>query len=721
MRTLGRLLAIVCVGLAGCSPSEPRGGTDGAPAPAPRTRTAAAVPSEFKGDLPGLRQRGELRILVQRRSASWLPRSGSPLDTDRRQAIALAADLGLGVTFVAVEDFEDLIPALLEGRGDLIVENLTATPERRKRVAFSVPVAFVREQVVARADDEALAGPPDLAGRTIAVQRSSSFWETAQALSAAHPGLKVETAPESLDVDGLLDAVASGELDLTLMDSNVMDAAVHWRSDLRVALDSGRQAVIAWAMRPGAVELRKAVDTFLANSRRDPERLGRSHYSDDLPGLRERGVLRVLTRNSSSTYFITRGEVVGFEYDLARRFAEQLGLRLEMVVPPSRHDLGRWLREGKGDVIAAGLTASDERAEREGVAFSRMMNEVRETVVARFDESEPHAPVPLSVAELAGRQLVVRRSSSYWRTLEAIRDEAGFELAAAPESLETEELIARVGNGEYDLTVADSQILAIEQSWRADVQPAFALPGAIFHAWAVRPSNPELLAAIDAFFDEEYRGLFYNVTRNKYFGNATSIRERLALRPKNTGAISPYDDLVKRYSPRFGFDWRLVVAQMFQESRFDPKARSFAGARGLLQVMPRTARELGYDDLEDPEIGIRAGLDYLAWVRDRFEPSIPSAERTWMTLAAYNVGAGHVRDAQRIAVEHGLDPTRWFGHVEAALLLKQKPEIHRKTRFGYARASEPVAYVRNIRDRYEAYLQSGAGLPPVAARRAAAK
>ena len=137
--------------------------------------------------------------------------------------------------------------------------------------------------------------------------------------------------------------------------------------------------------------------------------------------------------------------------------------------------------------------------------------------------------------------------------------------------------------------------------------------------------------------------------------------------------------------------------------------------------MPRTARELGYDDLEDPEIGIRAGLDYLAWVRDRFEPSIPSAERTWMTLAAYNVGAGHVRDAQRIAVEHGLDPTRWFGHVEAALLLKQKPEIHRKTRFGYARASEPVAYVRNIRDRYEAYLQSGAGLPPVAARRAAAK
>ncbi len=218
------------------------------------------------------------------------------------------------------------------------------------------------------------------------------------------------------------------------------------------------------------------------------------------------------------------------------------------------------------------------------------------------------------------------------------------------------------------------------------------------------------MAAIDAFFDAEYRGLFYNVTRGKYFGNASSIRRRLASRPEQTGSISPYDHLVKRYSPRFGFDWRLVVAQMFEESRFDPKARSFAGARGLLQVMPRTARELGYENLEDPETGIQAGLDYLAWVHERFDPSLATSERTWLTLAAYNVGAGHVRDAQRIAADQGLDPGRWFGHVEKALLLKQKPEFHRKTRFGYARGSEPVAYVLAIRDRYEAYVQAGAGL-----------
>ncbi len=319
--------------------------------------------------------------------------------------------------------------------------------------------------------------------------------------------------------------------------------------------------------------------------------------------------------------------------------------------------------------------------------------------------------MPRAVGELTGRTFVVRRSSSYWDTLEALRDEgvADFELVAAPESYETEEIIARVGSGEYDLTLADSDVLAVEQSWREDVVAAFPLGNEIAHGWAVRPDNPKLLAAIDAFFDREYRGLFYNVTRDKYFGNASSIRERLASRPRHTGWISPYDDVVKRLSPRFGFDWRLVVAQMFQESRFDPKARSFAGARGLLQVMPRTARELGYQNLDDPETGIQAGLDYLAWVRERFDAGLPASERTWMSLAAYNVGPGHVRDARRIAVEQGLDPNRWFGNVEKALLLKQRPEIHRKTRFGYARAQEPVAYVRAIRDRYEAYLQSGAG------------
>lgn len=696
------LLGLALLLSSSCTPPEPTGATETAEA---NSHTLALELST--DDLPGLRKRGELRILVQRRSVDWLPRDGSPLDADRLQAASLARDLGLRATFVALESFDELIPALLEGRGDLVVENLTVTDERREQIAFSAPIALVREQVVTRAGDEALGSPADLDGRRIHVQRASSFWPSAEALKEKYPGLQIEPAPPELDVDGLLDSVASGRFDLTLMDSNVMDANLQWRDDLRVAFDLGQNHATGWAMRPDARALRTAVDSFLSRSGRNPDAPGRVVHSDDLPGLKERGVLRVITRNSSSTYFITRGELVGFEYDLARRFAEQLGLRIEIVVPPSRADLTRWLLEGKGDLIAAGLTASADRAEREGIAFSRMMHEVLETVVARRDDPKG---VPRAVEELSDRTFSVRRNSSYWETLEGLRaDGADFELVAVPENLETEEVIAGVGAGQYDLTLADSHILSIEQTWRDDVEAAFPIGNPIAHGWAVRPENSELLAAIDAFFDAEYRGLFYNVTRDKYFRNSSSIQQRLASRPVNTGWISPYDDLVRRHSLRFGFDWRMVVAQMYQESRFDPKARSFAGARGLLQVMPRTARELGYTDLEDPETGIRAGLDYLAWVRERFDSRLSASERTWLTLAAYNVGSGHVRDAQRIAVERGLDPNRWFGHVEQALLLKQRPEVHRKTRFGYARASEPVAYVRAIRDRYEAYVQSGAG------------
>jgi membrane-bound lytic murein transglycosylase F len=694
------LLLLLSMPLTGCSkPSEL--GSERAETPPP---DVAPQPELWTDDLPGMRERGELRILVQRRSAAWLPRDGSPQDADRSHAERLAEALGVSARFVAVENFEDLIPALLAGRGDLIVENFTVTDERRKRVRFSSPVELVREQIVTRADDAALADLPDLAGRRLAVQRSTSFFRTAQELAEKHPGLEIETAPENLDLDELLDGVATGRFDLTLMDSNVMAAAARWRDDLRVAIDLRQNHVIAWAMRPDAPLLRKNVDTFLARSAGHAGDRERRLYTDDLPGLTKRGVLRVITRNSSSTYFITRGELVGFEYDLARHFAEQLGLRIEIVVPPSRDDLFRWLLEGRGDIIAAGLTASPERAAQEGVAFSRMMQEVRETVVTRL---EPTRPAPGSIEELAGRTLAVRRSSAYWETLDALRrDGIDLQIVAVPENLETEQIIARVGEGEYEMTVADTHILAIEQTWRDDIRSAFPLGDPIAHGWAVRPDNPKLLAAIDAFFDKEYRGLFYNVTHDKYFGNPTSIEKRLASRPMNTGWISPYDDLVRRHAAPFGFDWRLIVAQMFQESRFNPKARSFAGARGLLQVMPRTARELGYTGLEDPETGIRAGVDYLAWVRERFDADLSAADRTWLTLAAYNVGAGHVRDAQRIAVDQGLDPDRWFGNVEQALLLKQKPEFHRKTRYGYARASEPVAYVRAIRDRYQAYVQA---------------
>ncbi len=145
---------------------------------------------------------------------------------------------------------------------------------------------------------------------------------------------------------------------------------------------------------------------------------------------------------------------------------------------------------------------------------------------------------------------------------------------------------------------------------------------------------------------------------------------------------------------------------MYQESRFDPKARSWAGAQGLLQVMPRMANQLGLTNLQDPAVGIHAGVKYLAWLRENFTGDIEQTEQTWFTLAAYNAGYGHVLDARRLAAELKLDPDRWFGNVEQAMLLLSKPKYYKRTRYGYVPGGQPVIYVREIKQRYAAYVRA---------------
>lgn len=694
-RIVALLLSATLCGLIGCG--DPSSRSPAAVSSAPPSAALLDAPLAHLGDLKRIRGEGELRLLALRSSYGFLPRSGSPAEAERRLAEGLAQQLGLEPTWIFVDRFDDLVPALLDGRGDLIVDNFTATPERRDKVAFSMPVAAASEVLVTRASEPELKKERQLRGqaRRIAVRPSSSFWETAVALQSRVTDLEIESAPEELDTDALLDGVAQGRFDLALADSNLVHSTLGWRNDIRIAFEVGAPQMIAWAMRPDSVRLRRAVDGYLAAR---SARSGGAVARDDLDGIRERGVLRVLTRNSASTYFIWKGELLGFEYDLARRFADRHGLRLEVVVPPSRSDLIPWLLDGRGDLVAAGLTKSQERADSEGVRFSRNYLKGSEIVVTRADDTGINSP-----EDLAGRKVVVRRSSSYWSSLEdLVKSGIPLQLLAAPEDLETEQLIAGVAEGRYDVTVSDSHILDVELSWRRDVRAAFTLREKVEHGWATRPDNPDLSQAINAFLKSEYRGLIYNTLVAKYFKDPHKLQRQLAYRSPG-GTISPYDELVRKYARRYGFDWRLIVAQMHQESRFDPSALSYAGAQGLLQVLPRTGRELGFESLMEPDEGVHAGVRYLAWIRERMGDDVP--EKTWLSLAAYNAGYGHLRDARRIARERGLDPNRWFGHVEQAMLLKEQPEVYRQTRFGYARGREPVEYVRSIRDRYDAYLR----------------
>lgn len=658
--------------------------------------SGSAVPKYIEaGDLDAIRERGYLRILMPPHRPLTLPRRGYTIDQDQQLAEELARSLGLIPEVITIRNRSELLSALLQGRGDVVLARLTATPERRERFLFSVALDHVREMLVVRGEEDGIRELSDLSGLEVAVRRSSSFYATLQKLLPEAPGMKIVTVDEDVDTEEILYKVASGEYDATVADEDLLREVTTYLHDIRAAFPLTRPRPIAWALRPDGTELKGAVDAFL---HRTALTKGRFEVAlGDLGAIRNRKVLRVLTRNNAVSYFLYRGQQMGFEFELAREFARKIGCRLQIVVPPKGDQLIPWLLEGRGDLIAAAMTVTDERSRQ--VRFGRTYNRVSEILVVHENEDGIEG-----IEDLRGRTVAVRVSSSYFQTLLALQQKVGFEIELAPEDLETEELIRLVGEGVYEATVADSNILDIELAYRDEVKAAFAFGKPREIAWAVRPEDEKLLEAIDAFVDEEYRGAFFNVLTDKYFINRGRIARVMQYRSDSQGRISPYDDLFRKHAREVEIDWRLLAAVAYQESRFQSDAESWTGALGLMQVMPITAEELGVlGDLEDPETAIAAGANYLRWLIDRFDPYLEFEERMRFALAAYNAGLGHVLDGRRLARESGLDPDIWYGNVEKALPLLSKSRYASSARYGYCRCSEPVRYVRRVNDHYLAY------------------
>jgi membrane-bound lytic murein transglycosylase F len=497
------------------------------------------------------------------------------------------------------------------------------------------------------------------------------------------------------DEGRMVDRLLSGEVDLI---AALLPVTPEREREIAFSLPYGVAAngPAAVAVRPDDRELRLRVNEFLIShaliSRRD------ATHTDDFSDIKARGRLRILTESGPASFYVHRGEPRGFEYELLKRFADCHGLALEVVVPPTRADLVPWLLAGKGDVVAAGLPVRSELADE--VAFTRPYQNLQEVIAVRERDRVR------DLEDLRGRRVFVRAGSPHYETLRELRQyDDDFEIAVVPETFDLEDILDRVEDGTWDVTVSDSHILKMERATGRRLRAGFAIKVAR-HAWAVRPQNPELRQALDAFLRQEYRGLHFNLIRARYFGNARDIAHvRDEFRSDASSRISPYDDLIRSRAGQYGLDWRLIAAQMYQESRFDGSQVSLAGAAGLMQLMPRTAAEFGVREREDPESSIRAGTKYLRSLIDRFDPELPLATRIRFALASYNAGKGHVDDARRLAAELGLSADRWYDNVENALLLLEQPEHYPKTRFGYCRGSETVRYVREIDRHYRTYVE----------------
>jgi membrane-bound lytic murein transglycosylase F len=278
-----------------------------------------------------------------------------------------------------------------------------------------------------------------------------------------------------------------------------------------------------------------------------------------------------------------------------------------------------------------------------------------------------------------------------------------------PGSTTTDDAIDMVLNGEIKYTVADNNIASIYATYDPilDIEVPISFSQRI--AWATRQSSPQLNAALNERLAAAKKQVPYYVIYNKYFKNSKDFRKRVKsdFYSIKSQKISIYDELIKEKAAEINWDWRLLASLIYQESRFNPKAESWAGAQGLMQLMPATARDLGVKDRSNPAQSLEGGSKYLNRLYGYFDSIPDQTQRIKFAMASYNCGYNHVRDAQRIAPKHEVDPLRWDDNVEKMILALSKSANYNDplVKFGYVKGTEPYNYVRQIFERYHHYAQ----------------
>jgi membrane-bound lytic murein transglycosylase F len=444
---------------------------------------------------------------------------------------------------------------------------------------------------------------------------------------------------------------------------------------------------------------------------RDVESL-RPEKVTNLELIRNDGVLKVVTEYNSISYFIYRGKPMGFQYEMLKDLAGEMELELEVSVS---NDLERNfldLEEGKVDLIAMSLTITFERKEK--VAFTVPLLQTRQVLTQRkprqwekMNSKQIENGLIRNQLDLAGKKVYVQAGSVYADRLRSLSSEIGGGIEINEVQLESEQLVQRVALGEIDYAICDENVGLVNATYfpQLDVKTAISFPQHV--AWAVHLDSDSLRAEIDQWLVNYKKTRSYAILYNKYFKNRHSYRsihsEHYTL---GSGKISNFDEIIKRESERIGWDWRLLASLIYQESRFNPQAESWAGAFGLMQLMPGTANNYGITKSSPPADQIRAGTTFIKWLDNRFVDEITDPEeRIKFILASYNIGYGHIQDARRLAERYEEDPNIWFGCVEEWLLKKSDPVYYsdQVVKHGYARGIETYNFVKEIIGRYEHY------------------
>lgn len=447
---------------------------------------------------------------------------------------------------------------------------------------------------------------------------------------------------------------------------------------------------------------------------RKPMKLSNKTTDYHLQTIRNQGKLIAVTDYNSYGYFIYRGTPMGFQYELLNSFADYLGVKLEIVVKNDLVEALEGIQEKKCDLLAMDLAITSERKKQ--MLFTNPIYQSRQVLVQRlpnkwrnmltWDDIEAH--LIRDAIDLQNKDVHIKKGSSFVNRLKNINDETGGEMNIIEDDLSIDELIEKVAEGEIEFTVCDSHVAAINKKYHKNIDIETQLGGYSQNlAWAFPLGSDSLLFMANNWLQEYKSSNEFYYVYNKYFKNSSTTK--MAKSEYNSyagGRISPFDDLIKKYSETIHWDWKLLASLIYQESKFDPHAESWSGAFGLMQMMPETALEFGISDTSSVDTQIKAGVKYLSSIDKQLASLvIDSIERRKFVMASYNVGIAHVFDAQRLAKKYEKNPEIWDENVDYYLLNKSNPKYYQDSvvYYGYCRGSEPYKYVNEIIERYHHY------------------
>ncbi|MFT5758530.1 MAG: membrane-bound lytic murein transglycosylase F [Alteromonadaceae bacterium] len=407
----------------------------------------------------------------------------------------------------------------------------------------------------------------------------------------------------------------------------------------------------------------------------------------------ERGYVSVGTLYGATSYYLEANGPNGFEYDLAKKYADSLGVKL--VIVPSYHieDLFLKLDSAEVDFLAANLSVTPKR--RENYLFAPSYDHVSQKLVFKQGNERPR-----KLKDLTGK-LVVTTGTSHAENLAHLKKTNADLTWQETVDLDSEELLIQILSDEIDYTVIDSNALAISRRYYPEISIGFTIKKPEPLAWVVtKQQDNSILASLVEFFGRVHHDGTLLALDDKYYGHIEQfnyVDTRMFIKAVEN-KLPKYQAIFEKHGQEI--DWRLLAAISYQESHWNPHARSHTGVRGMMMLTLPTAKQMGIKSRLDAEQSIRGGAKYFKQMIERMPDRVPYPDRLWFALASYNVGLGHLNDARKITRAQGGDPDRWVEVKSRLPLLKQK-KYYKKTKYGYARGDESVNYVENIRRYYD--------------------